>query len=181
MPVILPITAVGLMWKFILYPNGGLLNTILTNVHLESLTRNWLADPKIAIISIVLVNMWIYAGLNMLIFAAGMTNIPDELYEAARIDGADGFNRIRYITIPMLKSTFVMFSVLAITGSLRTFDLVFVMTGGGPNGASYVPALYLYNEAFKYNHYGVGNAIGTFILFAGMGISALITKSTAEK
>lgn len=181
MPVILPITAVGLMFTFILNPNTGLLNTVLKNMSLDGLAQNWLADPKIAIFSVVMVSTWIYAGLNMLIFASGLTNIPSVLYEAAKIDGANFRQTLRHITIPMLRNTFVIYSVLAITGSLRTFDLVFVMTEGGPNGATYVPALYLYNEAFRYNNFGLGNATGAFILVLGLLISSVVNKFSVDR
>ncbi len=176
MPVILPITAVGLIWTYMLYPDGGVVNSIIRFVGYRGSIPNWLGDPKIAIMTVVLVNEWIYAGFNMLIFAAGMVGIPDETFEAATIDGANGWQKICYIMIPLMKESFKVFSVLCVTGCMRTFDLVFVMTGGGPAHATEVPATLLYNEAFKYQNFGGGNAVGVFILVVGMMLSLMFNK-----
>lgn len=181
MPVVLPMTAVGLMWIYILQPNGGLVNSLLEMTGLESLARNWLGDPDTAIISVVLVNEWVYAGFNMLIFAAGLVAIPDSLYESAKIDGANGIQRLFHITIPLMKESIKIFSIIAITGCLRHFDLVFIMTGGGPARATETPATMLYNEAFKYRNFGPGNAIGVFILVAGLVVSVLLNKMLAQE
>lgn len=168
-PVVLPMTAVGLMWTFILYPDGGLIPMIMEALKLPPV--NFLGDPKVAIVSVVLVNEWIFAGLNMLIFAAGLVSIPTELYEAAKIAGATGFQQLRFITLPLMKESFKIFSILCVTGCIRHFDLVFVMTGGGPAHSTEVPATLLYNEAFKYRNFGTGNAIGVFILVVGLILS----------
>ncbi len=175
-PVILPITAVGLVWTYMLYPDGGVVNSIIRIFGYSGNIPNWLGDPKIAIFTVVLVNEWIYAGYNMLIFAAGMVAIPEELFEAARIDGAGGLKRIFFIMIPNMKESFKIFAVLCVTGCMRTFDLVFVMTGGGPAHATEVPATLLYNEAFKYQNFGGGNAIGVCILVVGVSLSLIINK-----
>ncbi|MBF9017580.1 MULTISPECIES: carbohydrate ABC transporter permease [unclassified Oceanispirochaeta] len=180
-PVILPMTAVGLMWVYILQPNGGLLNSLLELMGLGSLIKNWLGDPDIAIISVVLVNEWVYAGFNMLIFAAGLVAIPDSLFESAKIDGANSFQRIIHITLPLMKESIKIFSIMCITGCLRHFDLVFIMTGGGPARATETPATLLYNEAFKYRNFGTGNAIGVFILVAGLLISLLLNKLLVQE
>lgn len=175
-PVILPITAVGLVWTYLLYPDGGVVNSIIRIVGFSGDIPNWLGNPKIAIFTVVLVNEWIYAGYNMLIFAAGMVAIPEELFEAATIDGASGLKKVFYIMIPNMKESFKVFSVLCVTGCMRTFDLVFVMTGGGPSHATEVPATLLYNEAFKYQNFGGGNAIGVVILVVGVSLSLIINK-----
>lgn len=168
-PVVLPLTAVGLMWQFLLKGDGGLINTILTSFGIfGEVTLDWLGTPSIAIFVVVVVNAWIYSGLNMIIFSAGMVAIPEDIYQAAEIDGATGFNRMRYITIPLMRETFKIFTILNITQSLRVFSQIYVMTGGGPNGATDVPTTLLYNESFKYNHFGMGNSIGTFIVAAAL-------------
>lgn len=175
-PVVLPMTAVGLMFNFILYPNGGMVNTVLDLTGLGSLARNWLGDPQMSTISVVLVNEWIWAGFNMMIFAAGLVGIPQEIHQAAEVDGASGWKKLRLITVPMLNESFKIFSILAITGSLRVFDIIYVMTSGGPNNASDVPATLLYYEAFRYNHFGLSNSIGVFILVVSMLASAILNK-----
>lgn len=180
-PVVLPMTAVGLMWVYILQPNGGLLNSLLENAGLSPLIRNWLGDPSTAIQSVVLVNEWVYAGFNMLIFAAGLVAIPDSLFESAKIDGAGALQRIRFITLPLMKESIKIFSIMCVTGCLRHFDLVFVMTGGGPARATETPATLLYNEAFKYRNFGPGNAIGVFILVAGLILSLILNKTLVQE
>jgi len=181
MPSILPLTAVGLMWQFLLRGQGGLVNGILTAVGLESLTRDWLGDPTIAIYVVVIVNAWIYCGMNMIIFGSGLVAIPEELYEAAALDGATGWKKIWYITLPLMKETIKIFSVLAVTQSIRVFGQIFVMTGGGPNGATDVPTTMLYNESFKYNNFGVGNSIGTFIIVAALVATVVLNKAMSSK
>lgn len=176
-PVMLPVTAVGLMWVYILQPNWGLLNTILKAAGLEQLAINWLGTQTINVISVVLVNEWIFAGFNMLIFAAGLIAIPSEIYESAIIDGANKSQSLRYITIPMMKESFKIFAVLCVTGCLKTFDLMFSMTGGGPNHSSEVPATLLYNEAFSSKNFGKGNAIGVVILILGLALSIGLNKA----
>jgi raffinose/stachyose/melibiose transport system permease protein len=116
MPIILPTTAVGLMWVYILEPNWGLVNSCLAALGLGSWARNWLGDPSITIFVVVLVNEWIYAGFNMLIFAAGILAIPEELYESAKIEGANYGQSLRFITLPMTKESFKIFSILCVTG-----------------------------------------------------------------
>lgn len=175
-PVILPITAISIMWTFILWPTGGVLNSIMQILGMQSLIQDWLGNPQIVSITIPLINMWIAVGLNMIIFSAGIVSIPEELYEAAEIDGATGFKKIWNITLPLLKETIKIYSVLCVTGCLKVFDIVYVMTSGGPNGASDVPATLLYYSAFKYQKYGFASSIGTVILVLGLVVSVLINK-----
>lgn len=182
LPVILPMTAVGLMWKFILYPNGGLVNLLLEKIGLIGIsTTDWLGSPKTAIFSVVFVNMLIFAGLNMIIFAAGLVSIPDEIYQAVRIDGANEAQKMLYITVPMLRETFKIFAITAVTGSIRVFDIIYVMTGGGPNGASDVPATLLFFNAFRYNYFGYGSCIGTVILLISLMISVVLNKAMSKE
>lgn len=174
MPVVLPLTAVGLMWQFLLKGEGGLVNVVLTQLGFGNITIDWLGEPSLAIYVVVLVNAWIYSGLNMIIFSAGMVAIPEEVYQAASIDGATGFARLWHITVPLMRETFKIFTILNITQSLRVFGQIYVMTGGGPNGATDVPTTLLYNESFKYNHFGMGNSIGTFIVVAALVVTVVL-------
>ena len=176
MPVMLPITAVGLMWVYILEPNWGLINTFLKWAGKDSWALNWLGIPGLNVAVVVLVNEWIYAGLNMLIFAAGLIAIDGSLYEAAEIDGASKWQRLWRITIPLTRESFKIFSVMCITGCLKTFDLVYAMTKGGPNHSSETPASFLYAQAFSYRNFGVGNAVGAIILALGFVLSLAVNK-----
>lgn len=180
-PVMLPVTAVGLIWVYILQPNWGLVNTFLNQIGLAQLAINWLGEKTVNVICVVLVNEWIFAGFNMLIFAAGLVAIPQDVYESALMDGAGKWQTLRYITIPLMKESFKIFSVLCICGCLKTFDLMFTMTGGGPNHSSEVPATLLYTEAFSSKNFGRGNAIGVIILAVGLLLSLGLNKFLASE
>jgi len=162
-PTVFPLSAVGLMWYFVFMPTGAL-NALLDGIGLKSLVSPWLVSEATAINSIVFVNIWAGIGYYMVILLAGLTTIPDDIYEAANIDGAGSIRKFFSITIPMLKPTLIMCVLMDIIGSVKVFDLVFAMTGGGPNGLTNLPTTLLYNEAFKYKHMGLGSAIGVVIL-----------------
>ena len=181
MPVMLPITAVGLMWVYILEPNWGLVNTTLKGMGLDQMALNWLGTPTLNVWVVVLINEWIYAGLNMLIFASGLIAIDGNLYEAAQIDGTTSWQRMRYITLPLTKNSFKIFSVMCVTGCLKTFDLIYAMTKGGPNQTSETPASFLYAQAFSYRQFGMGNAVGTVILVLGLILSVTINKMVTQE
>lgn len=162
-PTVFPLTAVGLMWYFIFMPTGSF-NALLDVVGLSNLVTPWLVDSSTAMNTIVFVNIWAGVGYYMVIILAGLTTIPEDVYEAAAIDGATSVKQFFKITIPMLKPILSMCILMDIIGSVKVFDLVFAMTGGGPNGLTNLPTTLMYNEAFKYNHYGVGSAIGIIIM-----------------
>lgn len=175
-PTVFPLTAVGLMWYFIFMPTGSL-NNLLKASPLAEWAIPWLVEKGTAMNTIVFVNVWAGVGYYMVIILAGLTTIPDELYEAASIDGASSIQKFFAITVPMLKPVLAMCILMDIIGSVKVFDLVFVMTGGGPNGLTNLPTTLMYNEAFKYNHYGLGSAVGIIIMvicIAGTVVSNLI-------
>ncbi|MDO5423089.1 MAG: sugar ABC transporter permease [Eubacteriales bacterium] len=176
MPVMLGTTAVALMWTYILNPSWGALAELLRFLHLDNLIIDWLATPTVNVIAVVLVNEWMYAGYNMLIFASGLVAIPDTLYEAARIDGCVGLQRIRYITLPLMKNTFKVFSILAFTGSLKVFDIVWAMTRGGPGDTSSTPGIILYTQAFQYKLFGRSSAYSVILLVFGVALSLIVNR-----
>lgn len=179
-PTVFPLTAVGLMWYFVFMPTGSC-NALLEAIGLSGLVTPWLVDASTAMNTIVFVNIWAGIGYFMVILLAGLTTIPDDLYEAASIDGATGVQKFFRITVPMLKPTISMCIVLDIIGSVKVFDLVFAMTGGGPNGLTNLPTTLMYNEAFKYSHYGLGSAIGIIILLICLVATIVTNKLTAAK
>lgn len=162
-PTVFPLSAVGLMWYFVFMPTGAL-NGLLDAIGLGSLVTPWLVNGASAMNMIVFVNIWAGIGYYMVILMAGLTTIPNDVYEAAAIDGAGTVKKFFSITIPMLKPTIAMCVLMDVIGSVKVFDLVFAMTGGGPNGLTNLPTTLLYNEAFKYKHMGLGSAIGVIIL-----------------
>ncbi|RKP48083.1 sugar ABC transporter permease [Cohnella endophytica] len=175
-PVILSVVIIGQLWKTIYNPEsmGGMLNGILVSLGLDSWTHNWLTEPKIAMYSIYLVSLWQYFGYHLLIQFTGVQNIPSEIYEAAKIDGADGFKADRYITFPMIVPIFKISIVLAFIGSLQQFDLVMVMTGGGPAHATDVISTHMYNSSFMSQQYGYGSAIASFLVVLCLAFTLVI-------
>jgi raffinose/stachyose/melibiose transport system permease protein len=166
LPVILSVVVVGQLWKAIYNPAslGGMLNGLLTSVGLQSWTRTWLADPEIAIFAICFVIFWQYIGYHILIQFAGVQNISSDIYEAASIDGAEGFKADRYITIPLLAPVIKISVVLGVIGSLKAFDKIIVMTGGGPGNSTEVISTHMYYMTFNSFKYGYGSALSTFLV-----------------
>ncbi|MDR1288213.1 MAG: sugar ABC transporter permease [Treponema sp.] len=176
MPVMLSTTAVALMWVYILNPSFGILSQIGSALNWKFLKTDFLSTPGLNVWSVVLVNEWMYAGYNMLIFSASLVAIPQELYESAEIDGCTGFGRIVHISIPLSKEAFKIFSILCITGCLKVFDIIWAMTRGGPNHTSDSPATYLYNEAFTFKFFGKSSAIAVILLILGISLSLLVNR-----
>lgn len=175
MPQVISRTAIALMWYFLLYPEGGPIATLLESLGFHEINVNFLGSKTYAIYAITVINAWTYAGFNMLIFSAGITGIPKDIYEAAIVDGASSWQKLRYITVPMLKNSFQIFTLNCIIGSITTFEMVYVTTGGGPGSASEVFGTLLYKNAFTYNNYGYSNAMGSFLIIASFLASALLT------
>lgn len=176
MPVMLSTTAVALIWVYILNPSFGAVNQLLDLIGASALKKDWLTTPTLNVWCVVLVNEWMYAGYNMLIFSAGLVAIPDYIYDAATIDGCKGWQKIRYIILPMTKESFKIFSVLCVTGCLKVFDLIWAMTKGGPNNVSSTPAIMLYIEAFTYKNFGKSSAVGVILLILGIVLSLGINR-----
>lgn len=179
-PTVFPLTAIGLMWYFVFMPTGAF-NSLLKAVALGSMAGPWLVNQSSAMNTIVFVNVWAGVGYFMVILLAGLTTIPDDIYEAAAIDGVNGISKFFQITVPMLKPTIFMCILLDIIGSVKVFDLVFAMTGGGPNGLTNLPTTLMYNEAFKYSHYGLGSAIGIIIMVICLVGTMISNKLMATK
>ncbi|GMA15326.1 sugar ABC transporter permease (plasmid) [Deinococcus metallilatus] len=161
-PVVLSLVVTGLMWRFIFDEQVGLLNYALSLVHLPP--RAWLGDVNLALPAIIVVSVWINMGYYMTIFLAGLQDIPREYYEAARIDGAGGWQSFWRITLPLLRPTSLFVLVVTLIGSFQVFDQIWVMTKGGPADATQVTVIYIYKQAFQYLSLGYASAIA-FALF----------------
>lgn len=178
-PMVVSTVVVGLIWSYIYHPQFGIVNTILNAVGLESWSRAWLADPKVNMYAVAVPIIWNYIGPYLIIFIASIQNIPSEIEEAASIDGATGFRKLFNITLPMMWTTIMVAVVLAISGSLKAFDQIYIMTGGGPAQSTELMATYMYNNTFLIYRYGYGSAISTMIIVLSLiiiGISQVIMR-----
>ncbi|BDZ44129.1 carbohydrate ABC transporter permease [Naasia aerilata] len=158
MPTVLSPLAVSYIWRFIYQPQGPL-NSFLGSVGLESWQRTWLADPVSSIWTILIVMVWQSTGLVMVIYLAGLAGVPQELEEAAAIDGANVFQRFRHVVFPLIRPSFVIASTLMLIQGLRVFDQVMALTGGGPFNATETLATQVYKQTFAYGQFGYGAAL----------------------
>lgn len=163
LPVLAPTVAAAFIWKIILEPEAGMVNTVLGWFHITG--PNWLGDPKTAMLGIILMSVWKQVGYNMVIFIAGIHAIPKSLYEAAKIDGADAWNRFRHITLPLLSPSLFLGIILTLISSFQVFDQAFIMTGGGPVNATSTIVMYIYKNGFEFFKMGYAAAIA-WVLFA---------------
>lgn len=176
-PMLLSSVAIAQLWLKIFDPSNGMLNKLLETFGVEN-TPVWLADPNIALYAIFAPIVWQYAGFYILIYYAALKNVPEEIIEAAKIDGATPLQIAFKIKLPMISAVFKVTIMLAVVGSLKYFDLIYVMTGGGPNGASEVMASYMYKEAFELNNFGYASAIGFGLLVICLGMTWLTSRLT---
>jgi raffinose/stachyose/melibiose transport system permease protein len=160
LPQILPISAAGVLWGWILSPIGAL-NAILTAVGLGGLAQNWLGDPRLALISVMGVMVWLQIGYSLVVFMAGLAWVDPSLYEAAEIDGATWLQRFRAITIPMLRPETFVVGLTTTVAALKVFAPVFVLTTGGPDSATIVPSYFAYFHFFQTFRVGYGAAMTT--------------------
>lgn len=168
LPVVLPMLAVALVFRSILNPATGLLNVLLRGVGLDFLAMKWLVDPKIALFSVIGVDTWKGVGYIMVILLAGLQTIPKEYYEAAAVDGAGALAKFRHITWPLLTPALIVVTVLNVLYGLRVFDIVYVLTNGGPGYATEVVFTAIF-KAFSQGRYGLGTAISS-LLFVVMSV-----------
>lgn len=163
-PVIVSTVVIGQMWIKIYNPQYGLLNQLLRYAGMPSLAREWLGDKNLALGSVFVPLIWQYVGYHILLFYAGIKTIPQEILEAARIDGASYGDITFRIVVPNIVSVIEICVVLAVVGSLKTFDLIYVITGGGPLHATEVPTILMFNTIFHRVQYGYGSAMAIFIV-----------------
>ena len=168
MPICLSLAVIGQVWIWIYQPNWGLLNTALRGAGLDQLTLAWLANPKTVLWSVIIAWSWQQVGLAMVIFLAGLTAIPTELTEAAEIDGASYWKVLRYVVIPLLSPATIIVVALSIINSLKSFDVVYMMTKGGPFHSSDTLAMFMYNESFQKYFMGYGSAIAVVLFLIAM-------------
>jgi len=171
LPVVTTLVAVAIVWRFIYHPNFGILNFFLGLIGINPI--DWLGDPDWAMPSIILLAIWKNFGYNMIIFIAGLQNIPEELYEAAEIEGANAFQKFKHITLPMLAPTTIFVSIITMIGYFQLFAEPYVMTQGGPLNRTLSIVQYMYQEGFRWWNMGYSASIA-FVLFIIIFIGTLI-------
>lgn len=160
-PFVTTLVAVAIVWRYLYHPQYGFFNYMLSWFGVDPL--QWLGDPKLAMPSIILMAVWKNFGYNMLIFIAGLQNIPAELYEAAHLDGAGPFRRFRHVTLPMLGPTFLFVGVITMIGYFQLFAEPYVMTAGGPLRATTSMVLLMYEEGFRWWRMGIAASVAVFL------------------
>ena len=161
-PTIVALATIGLVWRFLLDPNIGLVGGITTSLGLDQI--QWLQDPKLALPTVIFVSVWKNLGFTMVILLAGLKGVPVHLYEAARIDGAHGFQISRYVTLPSIRPTLLFATMILTINSLQVFDLVYVMTNGGPLFSTDTLVNMMFREGFTNFDIGYASAIA-WVLF----------------
>lgn len=172
LPYVTSMVSVAIIWKMIFNPMSGPLNTILTQLGIEN-PPQWLASTTWALYAVIIVSVWKSCGYYMLIFLAGLQNIPDSLYESAALDGASGLQKYVRITLPMVSPTIFLNMILVTISSFQVFDLINVMTEGGPGMSTNVLAYRIYYEGFKRMNMGYASAIAYFLFAVILIITAL--------
>lgn len=174
LPFITPMIVIGIVWQWIFDPNIGLLNKVL-HLHI-----NWLYDPHWAMPALIIVSVWKLIGYNMIIFLASLSGISNSMFEAAKIDGANPFETFLYVTIPLLSPTIFFVVIITAVSSFQIFDLIYLMTQGGPLDSTNVLVYAIYKNAFEYFNAGKASAIA-YILFVIILILTLIQWNLRKK
>jgi ABC-type sugar transport system permease subunit len=173
LPVCLSAVVVGQIWIWIYRPDWGALNGVLGALGFPQGERAWLAEPGTALFAIIAAWSWQQTGLSMVIFLSGLTNVPQDLLEAAALDGASYLGRLRHVVVPMLRPASIVVVALSVINSLKGFDIVYIMTGGGPFHASDTLAILMYDESFKRYRMGYGAAISVVLFLITLAVIAV--------
>lgn len=176
MPVILSTSVLGVLWGLIYEPNIGLLNNLLGALGLESLQHVWLGDQTTALGAIAAVVGWQYIGFYMILFLAGLQGVPDEIIEAADLDGASKFRVLWSIRIPLIRHVISFAVINCVVGSLKYFDLIYIMTSGGPNNSTEVIASVMFKQAFRFSDFGYASSISMLLFVMGLLFAFVLSK-----
>ena len=170
LPVIIAPIAVATMWRWMYDPFFGLFNQVLTNLSLQAWIKDWLGDREVALYSMFVAYTWQHVGFSMVLFLAGLQNVDRSLVEAVRIDGANRWQVFRHVTLPALRVTITIVLVLSTISSLKAFDIVYGMTGGGPAQSTQMLALWAFTQSMQIFDFGRGSAISVILLLVTLTV-----------
>lgn len=173
LPICLSAIVVGQIWVWIYQPDWGLLNTVIEQITGSRFNYAWLARPDSALYAVIVAWSWQQTGLSMVIYLAGLTSVPSDLLEVCDIEGATPWQKIRQVIIPLLTPSTVVVVALSVINSLKGFDILFIMTGGGPFNSSDTLAMHMYNESFRKYFMGYGSAISVVLFLIALTIIGL--------
>ena len=179
-PWMIPMTVTALIFKFIFSTDVGIINYLLRSLGIISENIEWLTNPNIAMGCVIFANIWIGIPFNTILLSTGLTTIPQELYESAAMDGANGFQRFIKITLPLLRSTIESVLVLGFIYTFKCYDLVYVMTSGGPVNSTHLMSTYSYKLSFEMFDYSMGSAAANVLLVILMVVGMVYLKITME-
>jgi raffinose/stachyose/melibiose transport system permease protein len=180
LPQVLPAAVAGIVWLWILHPDYGAANALLRFVGLDSFTQNWLGDENTALLSVMGVLVWIQLGYPVVIFMAGLQRVDPELYESAELDGASWWQRLWRITVPQIRPEIYVVLLTCTIAALKSFDKIYVLTRGGPGGATNVPAYFSWQNFFEKSNVGYGAAIATVLTVVIMGLTFLFLRAQSR-
>ncbi|GLY86272.1 carbohydrate ABC transporter permease [Actinoallomurus iriomotensis] len=180
LPQVLPFAVAGIVWAWILAPDDGALNETLRAVGLGSLREDWLGNPKLALYTVMGVMVWVQIGFPLVVFMAGLQRIDPALHEAAEIDGASWWRRFWYITIPQIRPELYVVLLICTVAAIKSFDKVYILTGGGPGNATRVPAFYSWQNFFEKTQVGYGAAIATVLTLITVVLTVVFLRRQAR-
>ncbi|MBD1379606.1 sugar ABC transporter permease [Bacillus sp. IB182487] len=174
MPFLMSTVAIGILFTFIYDGSYGIVNQLFGAIGMDNFQKAWLGDASTAIWAVIATICWQFAPFYMILFRAAIVGIPEDLYEAAEIDGANKWHRFAKITLPLLMPTIVTSSILSIIGSLKYFDLIYVMTSGGPNNSTELMATYMYEQTFTNFNMGYGSSVSFSMFILALLVTLVI-------
>lgn len=182
LPQVLPIAVAGIVWSWILAPEGGSVNELLDAAGLGSLQQDWLGDPDFALYSVMAVMVWVQIGFPLVIFMAGLQRVDPALYEAAELDGASWWRRFWHVTLPQIRPEIYVVLLWSTIAALKVFGAVYVLTKGGPGGATNVPSYFSFQNFFEKTQVGYGSAVATVLtlIIMALALVALRLQTRAE-
>ena len=176
LPYVLPPVAIGVVWSWIYEPSRGWLNRAMEAAGLGSLTTGWLGNPSTALYAVLGTAIWAAMGFVFVIILAALRNVNADLVDAARLDGANAGQRLRYVVLPQIMPVFIMVTTLTLIGGFKVFDIIFVMTGGGPAGATDVLGTYAYKSAFQLNRISYGTTLALIITVMAVPVAIMMNR-----